>query len=389
METHDRESSGSQQPFDFKSNYTSNLPAILSLLGVTLAVTSYQAQRLILLRTVKGKLDTNLIAFPRPMGIYANKNRITIGTLNQVINFQRSDISLKSVKSGYLDNLETLPAKLQNPEMTEQLQQRAAQLNAIKQADSLFTQRAALTTGMINIHDIAWGNEGLWVVNSAFSCISKLNSDYSFVACWQPPFISELVAEDRCHLNGMALLAGEPRYVTTFNQANQKDAWRTSNQLDGTLIDIKTNKILKTGLIMPHSPRCYQGLVYYCESGRGEVQSYNPSNGETKVLCVLPGFTRGMIFFGDLLIVATSKIRASKHRNKIPLDEQLGAENSRCGVWLIDVKNGEIIASVEFNGDVQQLYDIAVLPNTLVPEIIQSSDSLASHLFEFYQESMT
>lgn len=384
-----------QKELDFSSTYSSNLPAILSLLNVSLAVTSYQSRRLILIQAKDDTVETKLKAFSRPMGLYADARRLTIGTVNQVIDFQYAAASLQKVKQGGLDKLTELPAKLLDSDWqvnTELLAERQQQLDDLKAADTLLLERAALTTGMINIHDIAWGKQGLWVVNSTFSCLSRLSPNHSFIACWQPPFIKDLVPEDRCHLNGMAMLDGEPRYVTTFNQADRRDSWRVKGyQALGTLIDIKQNRILKDDLLLPHSPRCHNGWVYYCASGHGEVQRYHPETELTELVCQLPGFTRGMAFIGDLLLVATSKVRQSQLHDTesaapMPVDLRLGDAESICGVWFVDTSTGDVIASLQFEGDVAQLYDIAVLHGASNVELLQHTDVLASHLFEFSQE---
>ena len=66
----------------------------------------------------------------------------------------------------------------------------------------------------IHGHEMAWAGEELWIVNTLFSCLCTLRPEYSFVPRWKPPFISALAAEDRCHLNGLAVADGRPRYVT-------------------------------------------------------------------------------------------------------------------------------------------------------------------------------
>ncbi len=379
-----------QDEFDFTSQYSDNLPLILQALNISLVVTSYQSSRLILVRSQDDSLETHLCTFPRPMGVYADRQQITLGTLGQVISFKRSDGVLKKVKAGQLDAPD-LGKKLQEQDpdsFSEYLEERKEQLDDFKQADALYLQRASITTGMINIHDIAWGNEGLWVVNSAFSCLATLSPDYSFVARWKPPFIDRLVPEDRCHLNGMAMLDGRPKYVTTFNQNNTRDSWQGGKKFNGTLINIDNNTILLDDLILPHSPRCHHGLVYFCDSGRGEVHSYDPATRQRKTVCKLPGFTRGLTFVGDLMLVGLSKIRQSESAHQIPLISDLGVENSQCGIWLVNLTSGEEIARLSFNGDVEQVYDIAVVEDSTVPALSTQDSALDRHLFEFTQESL-
>ena len=382
------ESKSENDTFDFSSTYTDNLPKILKKLNISLAVTSYQTARVFFIRTDGDTLETHFKQYPRPMGIYADEHRITLGTFSQVLEFKRSDELLESIKQGSLDNEQKFSKKVleKDKERLEKLkEERKAALDEIKKADALYLPRASITTGMINIHDIAWGTDGLWVVNSTFSCLSTLSPDYSFVARWKPPFISELVPEDRCHLNGMAMRDGKPRYVTTFNKFDERDSWTKENPHDGTLIDIKTNTTLIEGMVMPHSPRYYNGFVYVCESGEGRVWKINPNTREKTELARLQGFTRGINFYGGLMFVGLSKTRASDVKKPIPLSELY--DETFSGIWVLNPENGTEIAHLKFEGDLAQIYDIAVIPNATQAELLSGNNSLIRHIFD-YQESI-
>ena len=37
---------------------------------------------------------------------------------------------------------------------------------------------------------------------------------------WRPPFVSALAPEDRCHLNGLGLVDGRPKYVTALGETD-------------------------------------------------------------------------------------------------------------------------------------------------------------------------
>ncbi|GKT33600.1 TIGR03032 family protein, partial [Aduncisulcus paluster] len=293
------------------------------------------------------------------------------GTFNQVLEFKRADDILESIQKGSLDSTGNLSKKVleKNKEQMEELKkQRDEEIEAVKKADSLYLHRASITTGMINIHDIAWGDEGLWVVNSTFSCLSTLSPDNSFVARWKPEFISELVPEDRCHLNGMAMLNGKPKYVTTFNMEDSKDSWSQGRIDYGTLIDIDTNEILIEGMIMPHSPKVYKDEIYVCESGLGVVWKYNPKTKEKTEVIKLQGFTRGLYFYGGVMFVGTSQVRASEIKNPSPISKMY--DETYAGVWVINLKDNSIIAYMKFVGDVDQVYDIAVIPDSSMPELL-------------------
>lgn len=376
-----------EKEFDFGSVHSDNFPRILHGLKISLAVTSYQAQRLFFVRSTGDSIEINYKFFPRPMGIYADRERLTLGTLSQVIEFKRNDDLLRRIQQGELDQPENMTRKVleKDSEKKAELQERRNQeLAAVKKADALYLARASLTTGMINIHDIAWGDGGLWVVNSTFSCLATLSPSCSFVARWKPPFIAKLVPEDRCHLNGMAMKDGRPRYVTTFNRSNSRDSWVESDESEGTLIDVETNEILLEGLSMPHSPRYYRDRVYLCDSGRGEILVYDPRTGKRTTVIKLQGFPRGMNFYGPLLFVGLSQIRTSEKRPPPPIAAEFAETYS--GIWVINLDDHSVVAYIRFTGDVQQVYDIAIIPDSVSPELIDNSDSLIRHTFD-YQEA--
>ncbi|MBU0944605.1 MAG: TIGR03032 family protein [Proteobacteria bacterium] len=376
------------EPFDFSSSYTDNFPKILKGLNISLAVTSYQSQRLFFIRTDGESIDTNFKHFARPMGIYADQERLTLGTLTQVLEFKRNDSILKKIKNGELDNTDKMTQKVleKDPELARKIQEkRKEELDTVKSADALYLARAALTTGMINIHDIAWGDEGLWVVNSTFSCLATLSPNHSFVARWKPPFITELVPEDRCHLNGMAMKDGRPKYVTTFNKFNSRDSWVNQDQHDGTLLDVDSGEMLLEGLIMPHSPRYYQGKVYVCNSGCGTILQFDPATREVLEIIKLPGFPRGLNFAGPLMFVGLSQTRPSETRQPLPINKEY--EKTVSGVWIFNLEDHTEVGHLQFSGDVAQIYDIAVIPQSIHPELLNTSDSLIRHTFDF-QESL-
>ncbi len=396
--------------FSYACEYTDNLPAILKELNMSLAFTSYQSSRLMLLRSDGEKIDVNYKHFPRPMGLVSSELGLTLGTFSQIINFHREDGLLEQIKrplqpieedvtapkvdeqqgaptpsdplddllpepSEELSELELAARELIRSQVEKQrTKQKAYQDERMAAVDShvdaCFITRSSHYSGMINLHDIDWGDAGLWVVNSSFSCLCTLEPDYSFVPRWKPHFISELVPEDRCHLNGMALKDGKPAYVTTFSQYDAVSEWRNSDSnTTGTLMDVATNTVLVDGLVMPHSPRWHKGKVYYCNSGLGHVCSYDPADGKQDVIAELAGFTRGMTFYDDILIVGTSKLREGNVRHDTPLARS--NVETMAGLTLINLKDNNVIANLTFTGDVEQIYDVAILHGCHYPELIE------------------
>ncbi len=405
QEASTRTNENSKQEFDFSTDYSENLPALFKALNISLACTSYQASRLMLVRCSGDALEVNFKRFQRPMGLAVSEAGLVLGTFSQVINFAREDSLLPQMKAplAHIEDDITAPKlkdkprdpKLEaeseankNPPLTELTPQEQIKLQeqqlkwqeyqreqfapVAEQVDACFITRSTHHSGMINIHDIAWGNQGLWAVNSSFSCLCTLEPDYSFVPRWKPYFISELLPEDRCHLNGMALKDGEPAFVTTFSTKDEAGKWRDDNaRFNGTLMDVKDNRILLDGLAMPHSPRYHQGKVYFCESGHGHIWCYDPQNETKTRVATVPGFTRGMDFYGSLMFVGLSQIRESDVTRPAPLAKAF--DKTYSGIWIFNLEDNSQIGSIKFTGNVDQIYDVAVLTDCQYPEVIEPS----------------
>ena len=368
-----------QGALDFSYTYSDNLPGILKHLNISLAFTSYQAGRLMLVRTDGDTLEINFKEFPRPMGLTVTDQGLILGTFTQVIHFQREDTLLNQIKRPLPDiNSDiTTPRTFADDEQKEEdIEARKAdamyqqKLQPVdERVDACFIARSSHHTGMINVHDIEWGDTGLWVVNSSFSCLATIEPGYSFVPQWKPPFISELVPEDRCHLNGMTLRDGKPAYVTTFSQFESQKQWRDSDRRLGTLIDVQRNEVVVSGLAMPHSPRWHNGKVYFCHSGEGQVSCYHPDTGKTEVIAELPGFTRGMDIYGSLMFVGLSRSRKSDVTSPALINQKY--KETWSGIWLINLDDNKVVGQIKFQGNVDQIYDIAILNNTCFPELIE------------------
>src|SRR5437588_660487 len=106
--------------------------------------------------------------------------------------------------------------------------------------DAWFLPRASHVTGDIRIHEIAFVGAELWIVNTRCSCLCTLDPDYSFVPRWRPPFITALAAEDRCHLNGLAMVDGRPKYVTALGATDTANGWRQNKAKGRCLIEVSS-----------------------------------------------------------------------------------------------------------------------------------------------------
>ncbi len=270
------------QPSDtrpLRSVHTNTFVQVLNQLGISLVVSTYQAGKLIVMRADGNVVNTHFRVFQKPMGIAATRDRIALGT---------------GASIWELRNIPNAAARLTPPD----------------KHDACFIPRDIHITGDIDIHEMAWVGEELWFVNTRFSCLCTLDKQHSFVPRWRPPFISAYDLRDRCHLNGLAVRDGKPKYVTALGTTDTPGGWRNNKASGGILMDIESNEILLQGLSMPHSPRWYGDRLWVLESGRGSLAYLDPETQKLITVAEVPGFTRGLDFFGHLAFIGLSQIRS-------------------------------------------------------------------------------
>lgn len=326
-----------QPPPPFSCTYTPNLPELLLSLNCTIAITTYQAGKVIFFSAMG---PDGLIQLPRDfkkaMGMTVEGRRLAVATDNEII---------------VLANATGLAS------------------NYRKEAnyDSLFLPRAVYYTGEVDIHDMSWGRDGLYAVNTRFSCVSLINDQYSFVPVWKPPFIKDFVPDDLCHMNGLALSEGRPKYVTLLGQSTTPKGWRPNVLKGGLLMDVETNEIVLSNLAMPHSPRWYDGSLYLLLSATGEIVRVNIQEKRYDVITRLPGFVRGMAKRGDYLFVGLSRLRknASVFRDLPIADKAIES-----GIEIIYLPTGSSVAHIRYQASVEEIYDLQIIEDTLRPGIL-------------------
>src|ERR1700722_3749405 len=204
-----------------RSAHTTSFPQIVNRLGASLAVTTYQAGKLVFLRAEPREgapvLNTHFRGFNKPMGFAYEPGRFALGTNTEIWEFH------------------DMPAV-------------APKLDTTKSPghhDAAFLPRTAHVTGDVQIHEMVWvpsaksdaGGKAklskLWFVNTRFSCLATRSGLYNFVPRWKPPFVSAYAPQDRCHLNGVALRDGRVRYVTALGETDTPGGWRDNKRIGG------------------------------------------------------------------------------------------------------------------------------------------------------------
>jgi uncharacterized protein (TIGR03032 family) len=335
-------------PVAFHYTQTDSFVALLHELGASLLVSTYQANKLLAVRASGPGLSTLVRTFDKPMGLAVDGSRLAIGTRREV---------------WFLRNAADIAPRVE-PAGTY---------------DACFLPRASHVTGDIGVHEVAWAGDELWLVNTRFSCLCTLSPDYSFVPRWRPPFVTALAAEDRCHLNGLALVDGQPKYVTALGDTDTPSGWRANKPHGGCLIDIPSGEIVARGLSMPHSPRWDDRRLWLLESGAGRLGQVDLASGRFESVAELPGFTRGLALIGPYAFVGLSKIRPTSAMDGVPIAER--RKELKCGVAALDLRRGQLIGLLEFQTAVEEIFDVQLLPGLRFPELVGFQHETINHTF--------
>jgi uncharacterized protein (TIGR03032 family) len=146
-------------------------------------------------------------------------------------------------------------------------------------------------------------------------------------------------------------------------------------------MDVDSGEVITRGLSMRHSPRWYGGRLWVCESGAGTFGYVDMNNGKYNAIAEMPGFTRGAEFAGNLAFVGLLQVRESAVFRGIPITERLTAEQRTCGVCVVDLRSGQVIALLRFETAVQEVFAVTVLPGRRYPELINDDEKLLENSF--------
>ena len=317
---------------EVRYEHSKDLAQLLRSIDCTLLISTYQAGKLVAVNEHANNLAISFHNFDRPMGVAIDHNA------NSMAVAARDKVWL-------LRNARDI----------------ASQLTPPASHDNCFLTRTCQVTGEIQAHEMSWIGNELWIVNTLFSCLCTLDEKFNFIPKWRPKFISQLASEDRCHLNGLAVWDGKPKFVTAMAETDTARGWRPNKSKTGCLIDIESNETVARGFAMPHSPRVHGGHVFLLDSGRGSLVCVNPSDGTHQTVARFPGFTRGLTIVDRYAFVGLSKIRETSTFGGVPIAEN--RERLKCGVGIVNLQTGEFAGQFEFKTGVDEIFDVSLVPS--------------------------
>ncbi len=308
-----------------------------------MVVSTYQAGKLILLRAKENSLNTHFVSLPKPMGVAFKNGRLSVGSGANVIDyFNMANVGPK--------------------------------VAPVNTHDGAFLPRRTHVTGDIDIHEMGFdGDNELWIVNTKMSCLCTLDINHSIVPRWRPPFITGYDLTDRCHLNGLAIRDGKPKYVSALGTSDEPAGWRKNKAFGGMIMDIDSNEMIIEGLSMPHSPRWYRNKLWVLESGAGQLVTVDEKTGEKTVVAEVPGFCRGIDFIERYALIGLSEVRETAVFAGLPLTER--EQDRKCGVWIVDIENGKTVGFLQFSGGVQEIFSVQLVP-WKYPALLDMNDPL-------------
>src|SRR6266446_3679086 len=330
------ERTGTPATREVRHEYTRTLPPLLSQLGVSLLVSTYQAGKVVAVGVAQGELTLSYHNFERAMGLAVKPDCIAVGARAQVWFLQAA------------------------PDL-------AARVEPAGRYDACFLTRSSHFTGEVQAHELAWAGDELWLVNTAFGCLCTLDGKHSFVPRWRPPFVTALAAEDRCHLNGLAMADGAPKYVTVLAETDTPQGWRPNKAKSGCLIDVASGQTVARGFAMPHSPRVHRGRVWMLHSGAGQLVLVDPASGKAQTVTELPGYTRGLALYDRFAFIGLSKIRETSTFGGVPIADR--RPELKCGVGVVDLESGRLMAHLEFVTGVEEIFDVQVVQGARSPAL--------------------
>ena len=327
-------------PRPIRFEYSPTLVTILGQLRLSLLITTYEAGRLVVAGTRGGhELVLSSRKLTRPMGVAVRPESggLAVAVDTQIWQFASAPefVSLVESSGGY---------------------------------DACYLPRHAIFTGPIDAHEIAWCGSELWIVNTLFSCLCTLNGRHNFVPRWKPRFITALAADDRCHLNGLAVLDGRPGFVTALGETDTCEGWRPGKAAGGCVVEVASGLPVVRGLSMPHSPRMRDGQLWLLESGRGRLVKTDLTGGSIEPVALTSGYPRGLAFAGQYAFVGLSKPRPSSTPrmsfDDLPISERTTPQS--CGVSVVDLGSGREAARLEFHSGIDEIFDVRALRTRVI-----------------------
>jgi uncharacterized protein (TIGR03032 family) len=209
-------------------------------------------------------------------------------------------------------------------------------------ANVLLPIRTRFLPGCLYIHDLAMIGTDLYANSVGQNAIVHLAASGAHTRVWWPKCVETdkgpIVGRNHLQLNSIA--AGDTLEGSFFSASTDEVTdvrpGDPTFPVDrrGVVFSGQSREPIARGLTRPHSARQYATRIWVDNSGYGEVGYLD--NERLHPVARLPGWTRGLCFFGRIMFVGTSRVlpRFAAYAPGLDVDE------AHCGIHALDMMSG-------------------------------------------------
>ena len=255
----------------------------------------------------------------------------------------------------------------------------------------LLPVRTRFYPGCLYIHDLAMIGDRLHANSVGQNAVVRLSGSGTHERVWWPKCIETDSGPvfGRNHLQLNSIAAG-PTLKASFFSASTDEMTDLrpgdpSFPVDrrGVIFSAATREPIARGLTRPHSARLHNQRIWVENSGYGQVGYID--DGKFFSVVNLPGWTRGLCFFEEIMFVGTSRILPRFQQYAPGVDIHL----SCCGIHALDMKSGKTLGSIVWPHG-SQIFAIEAVPLDFTtgfpfPADGRSPDTLEKSLFYSFQ----
>jgi uncharacterized protein (TIGR03032 family) len=95
-----------------------------------------------------------------------------------------------------------------------------------------------------------------------------------------------------------------------------------------------------------------------------------------------------MEIVGNLAFIGLSQVRETAVFSGIQITERLKETERTCGVWVVDIERGLVIAFLKFEEAVQEIFAVAHLPGLRFPDLINDNAEIVGSSFVLPDEAL-
>lgn len=319
---------------------------ILRAQRISLAVSREYEHFVVVLGAPEGNPAQSVLPLPHPSGIFYDR---LSGEL--ILSSTRTPNLIFWLRQIAADDLqrEIVPQTLQPP------------------AGTLFLPyRSAMLPGTLYIHEIAPVGGMLMATATGHNFVAKISEHGGWERVWWPRALDSLGGEgfrqNHFQLNGVAVGETlEDCFFSAFSDSvDGPKPWKQGYgpRGKGVIFSGRTREPVCRGLTCPHSVRQRDGTLWLCNSGYGELSTVPSGATDPLAVARVPGFTRGLALSDRHAFMGLSRVIETYE----PYAPGLRPAESRCGIAVVDLKDGNIAASLTWPKG-YQVFDIQILPD--------------------------